>query len=286
MVVILFMIDYSDALIIGGNVYGLYAGILLEKNGMDVTILENDLYNSMMVSGPLFFHAFSEDVKKPLYERSLSIYNELSKNKKGSFIWPIELYDKLRKNFNGKTLNFIKVESIVKDGKSVKGVRTNKGEINSKLILVLDGIITKNLLYMEKIDIKSIVMEYGNVIAEIDEKFNISMFNEKIIFNDKKFAYFSAPWKNSRVEFLISLFSEMAKEFPGIEKCLVRRVWKSNHDHFHDSLPRIGNVHFENAYFLAGYSRYGISFGLELTRLITQLALGKPTDFDVSKILF
>ncbi len=286
MAVISFMIDYSDALVIGGNVYGLYAGILLEKNGIDVTIVENDLYNSIMVSGPLFFHAFSEDVKKPLYERSLNIYNELSKNRKDSFVWPIELYDKLRKNFKGKTLNFIKIESIVKDGKIVKGVKTNRGEINTKLILVLDGIITKNLLSTEKINIENITMEYGNVIAEIDEKFNISMFNEKIVFNDKKFAYFSAPWKNSRVEFLISLFSEMAEEYPGIENCLVKRIWKNTHDHFYDSLPRVGNVHFENAYFLAGYSRYGITFRLELSRLLTQLALGKPTDFDVSKILF
>jgi len=281
------MIKNSDAIILGGNVFGLYAGILLEKNGIDVTVIENDLFNSVMSIGPMFFNMFSGGIMEKIGERSLSIYREIMKrNWDGSLIWPIDLYDGLRKKFNGHILNFVNVQNLVKNGNDVIGIKTDHGVIDTEMVLVMDGIISKDLLSKNKIEIGSEIIDYGNILAELNGKHKVSMSNENIFFTDGNFAFLSAPWKNSRVEFLAGLFNNVAETYPGMQDCLLRRFWKSRHDLFRDWMPRVGNILFSNAYFIAGYSRYGISSGLELSRLITQIALGKPADFDFSEISF
>lgn len=281
------MIKNSDAIILGGNVFGLYAGILLEKNGISVTVIENDLFNSLMNIGPMFFNMFSGGIMEKIGERSMIIYREIMKrNWDGSFVWPIDLYDGLRRKFNGHILNFVNVHNLVKSGNRVIGIKTDHGSIETEMVLVMDGIISKDLLSKNKIEIGNEVIDYGNVLAELKGKRKVSIFNENIFFTDGNFAFLSAPWKNARIEFLAGLCNNVAETYPGMQDSLIRRFWKNRHDIFKDGMPKVGTIFFSNAYFMAGYSRYGISLGLELSRLITQIALGKPTDLDYSEISF
>lgn len=281
------MIKSSDAIILGGNVFGLYAGILLEKNGIGVTVIENDLFNSLMSIGPMFFNRFSGGIMEKIGERSMTIYSEIMKRDwDGSLIWPIDLYDNLRKKFNGHILNFINVQDLVKNGNDVIGIKTDYGLIETEMVLVMNGIISKDLLSKNKIEIGNEIISYGNVLAELKGKRKFSIFNENTFFTDGNFAFFSAPWKNARIEFLEVLFNNVAETYQGMQDCLIMRFWKNRHDVFRDLMPRVGSIFFSNAYFIAGYSRYGISTGLELSRLITQIALGKPADFDYSEISF
>lgn len=279
------MIKKSDAIILGGNVFALYAGIHLEKNGINVTIVEHDLFRSMINMGPMFFIKFNGGIMEKINEKSLSIYKEIMrKDWNGDFIWPIDLYYELKKKFNGVVLNHVSFNDFSSNGNKITGIVTNLGTIETELVIFMDHTFLKFLSphFNNLLDYN--LFDYGNALLQLNEKFKVSMFDEDIIFSDGKLAFLSAPYVNKRFDFLKDLFYRAERIYPGLIDSTIIRFWRNSHDQFKDLKPRMGRIFFSNGYFMAGYSRYGISAGLELSRLLIQFALGKPMDFDIKEI--
>ncbi|MGC8686425.1 MAG: FAD-dependent oxidoreductase [Thermoplasmata archaeon] len=274
----------SDAVILGGNIFSLYAGILLEKNGLNVTIIENDLYSSILENGPLFFINFEDEKRKMLNYRSKEIFKELMRKNTREIIWPIDLFDRLKDKFSGKILNFSKFKEFFYDGIEISGIDAGL-KISTNLVLVMDGILLKNFLNGKGYELKNYSFEFGNAVLMASGKDNIYYFyNDYLFIKQGDTVFASTIWENTKTNSFKKILTKGYEIVPGLENSLVKRFWKNRHDLFPDSLPRIGNILYKNFYFMAGYSRFGISLGLELSRLLTQLALGKPLDMDIDSL--
>jgi len=278
------LIEKCDALIIGGNILSIYTGILFEKNGMNVTIIEDDLYGSLLSQGPLFFIDFDDEKRGLLNKKSREIYYSFIKKSNFGFVWPIDLYDKLKENFHGHILNFSNKESFSLNNKSVKLMNLNK-EIISEFIIVLDGILIKKFLLEKNIDLKNEIQDYGNMVLYSKGKNNFTFYENDLIVKRDDLIYLSGTWEKSYVNTIKKMLNLGVKINSEIKSSIIKRFWKSKHDTFKDGMPRLGNLLYENLYFMAGYSRFGISLGLELSKLLTQFVLGKPLDIDFDFII-
>jgi len=214
--------------------------------------------------------------------------------------YTVDAYAKAATRLGVKIYKFTEVTDIIVENGKIKGVKTNKGDISTNIVVNAAGGYSQDIAKMAGVDIPTYPERHEAYITEpIDRimepmvmSFSLNFYGQQvphggILMGRGPDEHENAKGYNMKSSwyFLEEMSKTFTKLLPPLKNVRIIRQWAGLYNMTPDRQPILGPVDEVEGFYLAvGFSGHGFMFGPATGLLMAETILGEETTVDISML--
>ena len=210
----------------------------------------------------------------------------------------VQAYAQAAERLGAKIYKFTQVTDIITEGNAIKGVKTNKGDIQTNVVVNAAGAYSGNIAQMAGINMPVFSERHEILVTEALEpmldpmvmSFSGNFYCQQVPHggfvmgracdNEPRDMRTTSSWS-----FLDSMTKTITQVLPVLEKARILRQWAGSYNITPDRQPILGGTdQIKGFYIAAGFSGHGFMFGPATGMLLAQCILQEKSELPIDML--